>query len=317
MGFYRREMADFSASLIPEHLHGLVDATQRESAAAAATSATTPTNENNKREELLPESWMYSPGPHEGDLLQLQWMRAESHHRSLPRRTDPLDMNFAIDPIVVDPMKLLPPVFFIPPVKGEEISTVAAQECVKESSSIHAVMNDLVAALRRDANWDADPVVARVAQLREDEWVRLLSDSSTPFASLSALQFSILLIRLENIEVIPGGDFCGAPALARSLLNPDLDALPRALRAHRSSSSAPNTSVASTTCDLQSSSAPVPLTHSQATRLARALLRMTPLGVCGASEFRRRLVRLGLRERAGKPGIELETCLGECYFSVL
>lgn len=290
--------------LIPEQLRKLVTDAQDVSGKSS---------DKNKRPRLDEENpasvdqggphtneWMFVLGPRDGDLLHLQWMRPQ---HSLPQSVDPLDLCFAIDPMFVDPMKLLPSRFFVPTKDDEE--SEPSQRGVEPSCDANTpakIVADLVAGLvdRRAI----DSSMSRVAQLGEQEWVSLLSEVSSPLASLSALQFSTLLQRLEE-EYDGSSDHLGSAALASALLRPEVDALPRALRI------APR----GQTTQLASTTTRAPLSHSQTLQLARALLCRSQLGACSAGEFRRSLGRLGLRERAGHAGAELETCLGDSFFS--
>jgi hypothetical protein len=205
--------------------------------------------------------WMYSTGPRERDLVQLQWMRVDGAASRAVEIPSPLDLNVAALPLVLDPLDALLPPLFIDAVglqqqqRHEEPSAFEgprsrAQEATDATAAAAAAVDrafaDKVASYiatlagAGDATATAAPSSPRPQQqhprlddLRDDEWRRVLGSSvlfsststtsttSTATPLLSALRLAALLDALHPSPA--------AERLARALLRVDCDALPRAL----------------------------------------------------------------------------------------
>jgi hypothetical protein len=263
-----------------------------------------------KQSDHSMNEWMYSPGPREGDFLQLQWMRASPQ---IQVERDPKNLAFALEPLSIDPMPWLPPAVFIPTLENKERvrteNDASAEIGEALDGDVEVILQDLIENLVRETS--TQHAISRASTLTQEHWIAALDNVQSPLFPLSALQFSILLCGLEDAtrdtDAVHGNR---AIALAEALTRPDADALPRALRKHWPN----NNEFGEKTLALPRCA---PFQRGDAQRLARSLLRGTSLGSLSSRDFRSWISKAALRDRGGPAGAELETCIGELFFSSL
>jgi len=275
-----------------------------------------------------PSSWLYVEGPRDGDLFQLQWMRAGTCGKGLTSLPDLTEARYALPPLHVNLASLLPPhLVTIPsPDSGAAAprTTPDVESPTNASNLIDirttALASDLVNALDSRSDGTDEAAVAehgayaQAAGLSAIEWRKLLAEPALS-ACLDAVALAELLHRTRShalagvlLSCAQGSDTktttkVSAVAVAVAAAK---DALPRALRL-----------------------SPTPLPHTTGMRLAKALIVFGGLDAGwraaaaedaeaaedAASTFQETITALDLRTRAGEAGMELEICLAEVYFS--
>jgi hypothetical protein len=338
----------------------LPDATVAAAAAASAAAAAATVLD----EPMRVASWMYEDGPREGDLLQLQWMRADTTEgpTSSEHPAGPLGLRFALAPFALDPRDLLPPLLVDLEALdsggggggegggegggkggGGEAARTPAGGAATPHAPLRALAHDILAALasRRQASSssirsggatgcggdDLSRALARADALRGDEWEALLATSPLS-AGLSVGGITALLRGLAARGGGSSGAYGGgAGALARELMRPDSTALVQALRHSNKrggcggGGGGDDGDDDNDDEDDDDDDGEDDENGSGGARarscggLARALLRASPaLAASPVEAFQVAVRALELRERAGEPGGELETCLCEVYF---
>ena len=270
-------------ALLPPDLQSLISpealAQQGSTTAAEATVPVAP-----------PSEWMYLEGPREGDVLQLQSMRADLGWE----RADEGNPQFVptLAPLNMDVFAgLLPPRIMVPILGPDDTSVDPRPHTPATHSEINAehikeVSLQLKSSLNMDRNRPGNNagVLAVTAQWSEEDWRALFCNPQSAFRD--ALP-SLVIQLLQQ---------CEAPSLPRFILHDQsfLPTLLGRLKWHPRSQ-----------CKGQK----------EARTLARCILASASLQTLQPDNFRQLVSSLALRERAGEPGGDFEVQLCELYFT--